>query len=236
MACRPLPTVSPAVAALVTLPVSAPLIRTSVYERIRGEILSCALRPGAQLQERDLASRYEVSKSPIRDALLRLQEQNLIEVLPRKGYRVRPVSVADAREMYEMRSMLERSCVARMIESGADDALRGLDAFRLTPTETDLGAWIGYNRRFHLAIAEGSGNSRLARATREIIEQFDRLTYMSVTASEAGSLADFVREHVEIVEAIQQRDKRQAGTLIKDHVESSRKRLLDSLASLEIIP
>ena len=97
MACRPLPTFSPAFAALVTLPVSVPLIRTSVYERIRGEILSCALRPGTQLQERDLALRYEVSKSPIRDALLRLQEQNLIEVLPRKGYRVRPVSVASRR-------------------------------------------------------------------------------------------------------------------------------------------
>jgi len=220
----------------VNFPVSTPLIRSSVYERIRSEILSCALRPGAQLQERDLALRYAVSKSPVRDALLRLQEQNLIDVLPRKGYRVRPVSVADAREMYEMRSILERSCVARMIEAGAEDVLRRLDAFRFAPTGTDLGGWIAYNRSFHLAIAEGSGNARLARATREIIEQFDRLTYMSVTARESGSLSDFVREHVEIIEAIQQRDKRQAGMLIKDHVESSRKRLLNSLASLEIIP
>ncbi len=123
-----------------------------------------------------------------------------------------------------------------MIESAADDALRRLDPFRFAPTGTDLGGWIAYNRSFHRAIAEGSGNARLARATREIIEQFDRLTYMSVTASESGSLSDFVREHVEIIEAIQQRDKRQAGMLIKDHVESSRKRLLDSLASPEIIP
>lgn len=231
-----LPAARSAWSAPVNFPISTPLIRTSVYERIRSEILSCVLRPGTQLQERELAERYAVSKSPIRDALLRLQEQNLIDVLPRKGYRVRPVSVADAREMYEMRSILERSCVARMMESGADDVLRQLDAFRLAPTETDLGTWIAYNRRFHLAIADGSGNSRLARATREIIEQFDRLTYMSVTASESASLADFVREHVEIIEAIQQRDKRQAATLMKDHVESSRKRLLDSLASLEIVP
>lgn len=220
----------------MNLSVTVPLIRTSVYERIRGEILSCALRPGTQLQERDLADRYEVSKSPIRDALLRLQEQNLIEVLPRKGYRVRPVSVADAREMYEMRSILERSCVARMIESAPDPLLQGLDAFRLAPADSELSAWINYNRRFHLAIADGSGNSRLARATREIIEQFDRLTYMSVTASESGTLSDFVREHVEIIHVIQQRDKRQAAALMKDHVESSRKRLLDAIESLAIVP
>ena len=60
-----------------------PLMRDSVYERIRTEILSCELKPGAQVQERDLAERYQVSKSPIRDALLRLEAQHLIEVMPR---------------------------------------------------------------------------------------------------------------------------------------------------------
>jgi DNA-binding GntR family transcriptional regulator len=218
------------------LAIAPPLIRTSIYERIRGEILSCVLKPGSQLQERDLAQRYEVSKSPIRDALLRLQEQNLIDVLPRKGYRVRPVSVSDAREMYEMRSILERSCVAKLIESATDEALTALDAYRGVPSGIELGTWIEYNRRFHLALADGCGNSRLARIARDTIEQFDRLTYMSVTADEAGSLATFVDEHGAIIDAIQRRDKRQAVALIKEHVDSSRKRLLDSLARLPVVP
>ena len=58
------------------------LVRTSIYQRLRAAILSCALRPGAQIQERQLAELYQVSKSPIRDALLKLEEQNLIEVMP----------------------------------------------------------------------------------------------------------------------------------------------------------
>src|SRR5690606_1198465 len=106
------------------------LVRTSVFQQLRADILSCVLRPGAQLQERQLVERFQVSKSPIRDALLKLEEQNLIEVLPRKGYRVKPVSVADARELYELRQLLERECVSGLIEHAAPDILAALDDFR----------------------------------------------------------------------------------------------------------
>ncbi len=216
--------------------IPAPLIRTSIYERIRSEILSCELKPGSVVQERDLAERYAVSKSPIRDALLRLEAQNLIEVMPRKGYRVRPISVSDARELYEMRLMLERACVTRLVETAHDTQLEALGLFRDAPPDIDLPRWIAYNRDFHLAIAEGCGNVRLASATREVLEQFDRLTLISVTASEDGGLARFVDEHEAIIDAVQRRDKRAAAALVRDHVESSRKRLLDRLASLPIVP
>jgi DNA-binding GntR family transcriptional regulator len=214
----------------------APLIRDSVHERIRNEILSCELKPGVQLQERELAERYAVSKSPIRDALLRLESQQLIEVMPRKGYRVRPISVSDARELYEMRSILERACIVRLIENSSDAQLAALDDFRKTPKRADLVDWVAYNREFHLAIADMCGNARLARSTREVLEQFDRLTFMSVTASESGGLARYVKEHGAIIDAVQKRDRRAAAKLMRDHVEASRKRLLDHLGSLAIIP
>ena len=216
--------------------ISAPLMRNSVYERLRSEILSCELKPGSLIQERDLAERYAVSKSPIRDALLRLEVQNLIEVMPRKGYRVRPISVADARELYEMRLMLERACITRLVEAGSAEQLDRLDAFRNAPGGADLSHWIAYNREFHLAIAEGCGNARLATVTREVLEQFDRLTLISVTADESGDLSRFVEEHAAIIDAVQRRDKRGAAALVKEHVESSRKRLLDRIASLPIVP
>ena len=118
------------------------LVRNDVYARLRDAILSCALAPGAQIHEQALAAQYKVSKSPIRDALLRLQEQSLVEVLPRRGYRVRPISVADAVEMYEMRELLERACVARAIDHASDAQLRALDAVpqraaRPRPAELD---------------------------------------------------------------------------------------------------
>ncbi len=213
------------------------LVRDGVYERLRGAILSCALRPGAEIHEQALASRYKVSKSPIRDALLRLQEQHLVEVLPRKGYRVRPISVSDAAELYEMRELLERACVARAIDNATDESLRALDAFRTVARGIALPEWIAYNRRFHITIAASCGSNRLARATIDVIEQFDRLTYVGVTSSgKSGGLQRFVDEHCAIIDAIRRRDRRQAQALVSDHVDSSRRRTLAAIANPVIVP
>jgi GntR family transcriptional regulator, rspAB operon transcriptional repressor len=215
----------------------APLMRDDVYERIRDDILSCTLQPGSPVHEQALAQRFQVSKSPIRDALLRLQEQHLVEVLPRKGYRVRPVSLADAVEMYEMRLLYERECALRAIDHADDATLAALDAFRTGPRGRDLPKWIDYNRRFHLAVAEASGNSRLARAAIEVIEQFDRLTYVGVNGSATpAGVHKFADEHAAIIDALQARDRRRAGALIRDHIEASRKRTLASLAHPVIVP
>ena len=74
------------------------LLRVDIYQKLREEILSCELPPGADLREQNLAARFSVSKSPVRDALLRLERERLVTISPRQGYRVAPVSVADARD------------------------------------------------------------------------------------------------------------------------------------------
>lgn len=211
------------------------LARTTIYRLLRADILSCALRPGSQIQERELIERFSVSKSPIRDALLKLEEQNLIEILPRKGYRVKPVSLTDARELYDMRLILERECVSRAMDQ-ADEALKGLDQFRVGPEEDDLTTWIAYNRQFHVAIVDLCGNHRLLVAARDVIEQFDRLTYTSVSMSGPQGRVQFVGEHAAMIDAIQQRDKRLAVALSRDHVEGARRIVLDTLEHPTIVP
>jgi DNA-binding GntR family transcriptional regulator len=213
------------------------LVRTTVYRRLRADILSCALRPGSQIQERQLVDRFSVSKSPIRDALLKLEEQNLIEVLPRKGYRVKPISIADARELYEMRLILERECVSRVVDFADESSLAALNVYRTMPApEVELADWIEYNRSFHAAIADASGNLRLAHTTRNVIEQFDRFTYTSVAQSGPQGRARFGAEHIALIDAIQKRDKRQALAVARDHVEASRRRVLESLENPIIVP
>ena len=211
------------------------LVRTTIYRLLRADILSCSLRPGSQIQERELIERFAVSKSPIRDALLKLEEQNLIEILPRKGYRVKPVSLSDARELYDMRLILERECVLRAIEQ-SDEALRALDAYRVGPDSDNLSDWIAYNRHFHSAIADLCGNARLAAVTRDVIEQFDRLTYTSVSLTGPKGQARFVSEHVAIINALQQRDRRNALSHAKDHVEEARRVVLGTLENPTIVP
>ena len=211
-------------------------MRDGVHERMREEILSCALKPGALVQENDLAQRYGVSKSPVRDAFLRLEQQGLVEVLPRKGYRIKPISVADAAEMYEMRLLLERACITRAIDHAPDATLDALDIYRESARAADLPTWIAYNRAFHVAIAQAGGNVRLARTATHIIEEFDRLTWMSIARFDTGGLAALVGEHVALIDALQARDKRRALAVARSHVEEARDRLLDSLSNLAVVP
>ena len=98
--------------------------------------------------------------------------------------------------------------------------------------------WIHYNRVFHLALAKASGNSRLTRATTDLIEQFDRLIYMNLSnvLREAGNLQQFVDEHKAIVAAIRRRDKRAAVALTREHVESSQELLLEQVGELAVVP
>ena len=212
------------------------LMRDDVYERIRADVLACVLKPGSLVQENELALRHAVSKSPVRDALLRLQEQGLVEVLSRKGYRIKPISVADAAEMYEMRAVLERACITRAVEKASDEALNELDRYRKSGKTPDLPSWIAYNRAFHVAVARAGGNARLARAASDIIEEFDRLTTMSIARFDTSGLAALVAEHVALIDAMQARDKRGALALARGHVEDARDRLLDSLSQMAVIP
>lgn len=216
---------------------------TDVYETLRSEILSCDMQPGSQFQERQIAVRFNVSKSPVRDALIKLQEQNLVEVIPRKGYRVTRISLTDARELYEMRLILEREAIQRLIETGDATTLEGLDCFRDGPDDGALEDWNVYNRNFHVYLVRNCGNSRLARLGIETIEQFDRMTHMSVSrrltdevpGAKQLRLRDRVREHGMIIDAVQARDKRRAATLAREHIEGSRKRLFDALESAPIV-
>jgi GntR family transcriptional regulator, rspAB operon transcriptional repressor len=213
-----------------------------VYSRLRADILSCAMRPGTTFRERQLAERFNVSKTPVRDALIKLQEQNLVEVMPRRGYRVARISLTDARELYEMRLIFERAGISRTIDAAEDRVLEGLDAFRTLRGDITLQGWIEYNRRFHIALVSGCGNARLARTATEVIEQFDRMTYTSVTLAGLArgmnmvSMTDRLREHGAIIDAIQARDRRRAVALSREHIEGSRRRLLSALESASVVP
>lgn len=212
---------------------------SDIYEQLHADILACIMAPGIQFQERQIAQRFNVSKSPVRDALIKLQEQNLVQVIPRKGYRVTRISLSDARDLYEMRTILEREAIARLIDNGSDEAIASLDEYR-TGSVQSLDAWIKYNRSFHVRLAMLCGNQRLAKAGREVVEQFDRMTKVSVTNSvdpnpmSVAVLEARMQEHGAIIDAIQARDKRKALALSRDHIDESCKRLMAVLESASI--
>jgi GntR family transcriptional regulator, rspAB operon transcriptional repressor len=208
------------------------LRREEVYHRLRRDILDCALPPGTELHEPELAERFSISKSPIRDALLRLEAERLVVVWPRKGYQVAPVSQSDARDLFEFRALIERVCVMNAAEGASNSALAALDTFR---SLDEPARFIDYNRTFHLALAKLCDNRRIAQTGVELIEQFDRLVIASVRKLPEEEVQVLIAEHGQIIDALQARAGKQAGRLLSTHIGRARRRVLSALSQAAIV-
>lgn len=208
-------------------------LRENVYESLRSDILSCRLAPGDDVREQELAERYSVSRQPVREALLRLQREYLVTVQPRQGYRVNPISIADARDLLRFRLALEPACVGEAIEHANNHTLKGLDEFRCFAGDHEQ--FIAYNRAFHSALAHASGNRRMAAALCDLIGQADRLVRVSVANLRGHDPAQLVAEHVALIEAMQRRDGRSAARIIKAHIDQTEKRVLPALKRNAVI-
>lgn len=218
------------------------LIRSDVYNVLRREILSCAIPPGAEIRDADIAERFAVSRSPVRDALLRLEAEGLVVISPRKGYRAAPISIADARDLFDFRSVLEPACAANVAAEAPDEALEALDRFRTMKgfdgdDEDAAASFVRYNREFHIGVALLCGNRRIREATVDVIEQFDRLVTVSISVGMgADQRAALIAEHGEIIDALQARDGKAAGRILARHAGRARKRVLGALSSSPIVP
>jgi DNA-binding GntR family transcriptional regulator len=209
---------------------------SEVYKTIRNEIITCELLPGSTIYEQELAQRFGTSKSPVRDALLRLQEQNLVEVRARSGYRIRPISIKYACEVYEMRYLYEEACAARAITHATDEQIDSLRRHLTDQAYMDIREWIALNRRFHSALADICGNSLLTEVANQLNDQVDRFTFVSLgRLRQPTNFVHLNKQHAEIVAALQARDKRRALSILRSHIEKSRKRTLQALTNSAIL-
>jgi GntR family transcriptional regulator, rspAB operon transcriptional repressor len=211
---------------------SSVLLRDNIYDVIRADILACRLAPGEELREQDLAGRFEVSRAPVRDALLRLEQDRLITVHPRQGYSVNRISITDARDLFEFRMVVEPACASAAAENAKSEILHALDRFRRFDAGDDF---IQYNRAFHAAVAQACGNRRMAETACDLIDQGERLVRVSLANVKGRDPAQLVAEHVAAIDAIQRRDGRSTARIVRDHVARAQRRILSGLARSAII-
>jgi DNA-binding GntR family transcriptional regulator len=216
---------------------TAPLtLSQNVYQVLRNEIVECRMLPNSELREQLLAKRFQISKSPVREALLRLKQDRLVTVSPRQGYRVAPLSIEDAREMFGFRRVLEVACAQEAAARPASE-LKPLDQFRkLTRAkgEDRTDAFINYNRAFHTAVCMSSGNARMARAAVDLIGQMQRMIRFDISSVSSETEEELLREHGEIIDAVQAGDRRSVARLIRQHITDAEKRVIASLRAAAI--
>jgi DNA-binding GntR family transcriptional regulator len=200
------------------------------YERLKRDILVCDLAPGQELRELGLAESTGMTRSAIRGALGRLVTDGLVDIRPRKGYRVASLDLADVREVFEMRRLLEPYAVGLAAERAPREAVEALhDLAHTSYIPGDRGSYERYvvaNREFHVRIAEAAGNRRLASTLRTLLEDMQRLLFLSVAARDHVAER---HEHHDLFDAILVGDAERARKICEEQIQQARTRVVDSL-------
>lgn len=207
------------------------------YAELKRRILDNEMPPDSQHLEQELAEELRMSRTPVREALIRLAEERLVEVRPRHGARVLPISIDDMREVYELLTELEAVAARRVAERGPTpkelaDLEAAVAAMDQALLRDDLYAWAKNDDRFHRRLVEICGNSRLKAVVGTFSDQVHRARMQ--TLMNRPRPVDSNRDHAAVVAAIRQGDPAAAYAIHRRHREQAGAMLLKVLARLGV--
>lgn len=207
----------------------------SLRDVLEDEIVTGRFRPGERLDEQSLANRFEVSRTPIREAFMQLASTGLVVLQPRRGAFVASLSFKDVIERFEVMAGLEGMCGAlaarRITDAQQHELEEAHEACVQNAAEGNPDAYYYANERFHLAIYEACQNAFLAEQARQLHTRLKPYRRLQLRAR--SRIANSLSEHQAIVDAIRGGDSEAAERALRDHVLIQGERLADFIASFE---
>ncbi len=179
--------------------------------------------PGERFSENGIARRARVSRTPVREALLRLEREGYLEVNAKSGWSVRPLDFQRFEHLYDVRVILELAAVKRLCSADFGDALKVLERAWFLPARQRLKDWLQVARldeAFHSSLVAAAGNPELSRIHNGIAERIRIVRRLDFTQPER--IICTYEEHAEILRAILARNPQQAAMLLASHIEKSK--------------
>lgn len=202
------------------MPRRTPTRADQLRRALEEDIFAGTLKPGDRLDEQSLAHRFQVSRTPVREALRQLSASGLVEVRPRQGAVVSVITLPRLVEMFEVMAELEAMCARlaarRMSDKERADLKRFVEECEEFEKKTDLEGYYAANKVFHDAIYDGSHNEVLADMTRSLHRR--TAPYRRHQLNRPGRINESLAEHKEVVDAILAYDADEAGRLMARHV------------------
>ncbi len=199
-------------------------LREVVFLRLRRQILRGELKPGERLMEIGLANRLGVSRTPIREAIRKLEHEGLVVMIPRRGAHVAEITRQELNDVLEVRKSLEvlaitKAC-GRMTDEDVDELRTEEQAFaaRVREQDADPAALGQFDERFHDVIYRGTGNRRLIQILNNLREQMYRFRVEYLKDTEVRET--LVKEHDAIIKALEKRDTAEAVRIISLHIDN----------------
>jgi DNA-binding GntR family transcriptional regulator len=190
-----------------------PSLAGTAYETIKHRILQNVYPGGFQAIEEQLCEEFGMSRTPLREALVRLELEGLVEIIPRRGMRVLPLAAADIADIFQVLSSLEILAVRLLAERADNKASVArmqveVDGMKKALAEDDLDAWAAADERFHRALVDESGNPRLAATARTLLDQSQRFRIFTLRMRDRPTKS--TRSHEALVSAIRRHDVEKA--------------------------
>jgi DNA-binding GntR family transcriptional regulator len=206
------------------------LLKGRVFEKIKRGIISLSLLPGQQLVEQRLAEELGVSKSPIREAFLKLEEKGLVHTIPYKGCFVTEITQKEIEHTFQLREALETYCVRLICETLAEDGIiklkkiisRGEKALH----KNDVKNCYAANTLFHDALIGMTNNSKITQSFLTLRDHLDR--YRNIASRIGGRVEKSHQDHVSIFESIEEKDAIQSSKKMSAHIRDVLQDILSS--------
>lgn len=196
-------------------------LREKILETIRDAIISGGLKPGEKVAEPELAERFGISRTPIREAFRQLESEGYLTVIPRKGAVVASFSQRDVEEFYAIKSILEgyaaRRACAKLTPREIDKLQSINDKLSLLAEEGDVKHFFKVHNSFHELFVKAADNGKLTEMIINLVERFQLLRVASLSIP--GRMEFSVKEHQKIIEAFRNGDADLAEALVRSNAE-----------------
>jgi DNA-binding GntR family transcriptional regulator len=206
-------------------------ITSKVYSLIRSEILTCSLKPGQQVSQAYLAKRFSTGTTPIRESLVRLAHEGYVKPVPRFGYVVSSITLADVWEIYEIRLILESAAIKLAITNASDEQLQDIanssDFSYVYKNKESYLNFLDRNNKFHRSIALVSQNRRLAELVGQTIDELTRFLHIGLEFR--NSAQERKNEHILLAESLLTRDSERSVRLMEEQIVKSKQRVIEAI-------
>lgn len=196
-----------------------------VYEQLKRDVSDFKLLPGDRFTETEVSERLGVSRTPVRQALFRLQQEGFVEVLFRSGWRVLPFDFNQFEDLYDLRMVLETTAVHRLCEDTVKVNQHLLDELAaiwlVAPAErsSDMDQVARWDESFHCSLVAAAGNAETARVHGDVTDRIRVIRRLDFT--QQPRIDATYDEHAKILKAIQRKRGDQAAMLLRAHIETS---------------
>ena len=216
--------------------ISRKTIASSVVEILREKIISHEIKGGQPLRQDALADELNVSRIPIREALLQLEAEGLVQFAPHKGAVATEISATEVDELFGLRALLECDVLKTALTQITDEELDKSEAIlaefdELLDPNADMHAWGALNWKFHKSLYVPSGRKRTLGILGQLHTNSDRYLRLQIQLSADYSRAE--KEHHELIALCRKRDKRAACKCLKDHILTTKKELIRVIKALQ---